>query len=52
MQLCRLNATPIGGIFSSAGDATGSCSGYWLMYQPPLGEMTWPVMNFASSLAR
>lgn len=26
--------------------------GYWLMYQPPLGEMTWPVMNLASSLAR
>ena len=25
---------------------------YWLMYQPPLGEMTWPVMNLASSLAR
>ena len=27
------------------------CS-YWLMYQPPFGEITWPVMNFASSLAR
>jgi len=26
--------------------------GYWLMYQPPLGDMTWPVMNLASSLAR
>jgi hypothetical protein len=26
--------------------------GHWLMYQPPLGEMTCPVMNLASSLAR
>jgi hypothetical protein len=25
---------------------------YWLMYQPPFGEITWPVMNGASSLAR
>ena len=25
---------------------------YWLMYQPPLGERTWPVTNFASSDAR
>jgi hypothetical protein len=25
---------------------------YWLMYQPPFGEITCPVMNFASSLAR
>jgi hypothetical protein len=25
---------------------------YWLMVQPPLGDNTWPVMNFASSLAR
>ena len=27
-------------------------SAYWLMYQPPLGERTWPVTNLASSLAR
>ena len=25
---------------------------YWLMYQPPLGERTWPVTNLASSEAR
>ena len=32
--------------------SASSLRAYWLMYQPPLGETTWPVMNFASSLAR
>jgi hypothetical protein len=27
-------------------------SRYWLMCQPPFGDSTWPVTNFASSLAR
>ena len=27
-------------------------TGYWLMYQPPFGDSTWPVTKPACSLAR